>query len=127
MSNKVPLHKADLSSISQPDGALAALEQAVKGKEDFVYTSAYNGGCFYYPTTPNPEGCLIGKVLATLGVDVEKLPDGPVDEVLEGRVEDLATLEILRIAQQRQDDQETWGEALEAARERARELKEEEW
>jgi len=111
-----------------PGRALRAIRTAVKGRENFVYTSpdGEGGRCYYLhgrgDGNPVRPGCLIGHALIAEGVDPAIL-DGWEGCSVRVMFPDLAAVRIvLRAAQAAQDEGETWGEALLFAEERARAL-----
>jgi hypothetical protein len=92
---------------------------------DFVYTPSLNGICSYHATEGNPQGCIIGAALKSLGVDVDVLA-GPANTILrhlglEGvfYIEDVSReAEWVQTVQSCQDCRKPWGEAVSLASER---------
>lgn len=109
--------------------ALELLDRAVHQEgygEDYVYTD-HHEYCMYADSRDEPK-CLVGHALHLAGVDISRLSH-PTD--LDGNIidTDIFTLHefkkvdlaneaavVFDRAQRSQDSGETWGEALEAAR-----------
>lgn len=107
--------------------ALELLEECVAERgADYVYGYPPEGGldCLYVFRDVNGEpegpGCIAGMVLNKLSIDVPREWEGttfnglPASEVFTP-----AAAGVIREAQARQDNGATWGEALEAAKQRA--------
>lgn len=105
------------------DKALELLEDVVTEKgADFVY-EAPGGGCLY--VNGNQPSCLVGHALVRAGVSIEVLSklDGTRGSVpiSSADLSDAATLSeaasyIFSVAQDLQDGDNTWGYALDKAR-----------
>lgn len=115
--------------------AMRTLEGVVAGREEFVY-SAENGCNYEWEGKPS---CLVGQVLSELGLPIDVLAEmdkaKSEDYMVDGEIISDASLAevvpiintksnmrltrdavaVLREAQARQDDHETWGQALGAA------------
>jgi len=107
--------------------AIRLLREVVKGKEDFIYISE-RGRCFY--TKGDCPSCLIGYALVRGGVPIEmvKLLDNnsissedadAIPMIIKGVTQEAA--HVFNAAQVVQDDDHTWGEALDAAEDYYRE------
>lgn len=107
--------------------ALDGLEKAVEKRgADFNYVNTY-GYCVYSEIATGEPRCLVGQVLSDLGVDMEffqfqqrneQVITTIVGDLLDNEVcgIDSKALDILRAAQRAQDEGETWGTALDTAR-----------
>lgn len=110
------------------DQVMEALEAVVKGREDYVDPRAGSILACQYQIDMVPS-CIVGSVLAHLGVSPDVLhqmdctgnPMFNADgyELLEasGITMDRLAFGMLSRAQSRQDRSDTWGDALEGARE----------
>lgn len=116
-----------------PKKALALLKKQVKKNgEDFIYSKVNDGygnpGCVYFdPRTKSPS-CIVGHVLADLGVTFDELDSYDLNsdtDVASLVVEEFlaispATMKVLAAAQVAQDTGRTWGDALKEAEKVAR-------
>lgn len=100
----------------------ALLQRAVDERgEDFIYPEEWKterGQCQY--AVNGEPACIVGLALSYAGVDVESLPNDPVDELVgdDFIVDDQRTWDLLAHAQLSQDDGWSWGKSLAHARER---------
>lgn len=99
---------------------LLSMKRVVHGHEDDVYNKISSVECLYYRN--GHPSCLIGHVLADLGLPVKIAPDGTAAH-LEGKAADLVlwdaydvtderALTLARNAQRVQDNGGTWGDAV---------------
>lgn len=97
--------------------AVALLEEVAAGREDYIYDQSYVNRVGTAP------GCIVGHVLHRLGMTPNELKaldrigvitDIP-DDLLPARLTPRAR-GVLRIAQRRQDDGCSWGNAAAAAK-----------
>lgn len=113
--------------------ALAALRAAVEEKgADYVYEKVGTGAVqCVYRTEDNQPSCIVGNVLVRLGVPVEDLPPptgiqrnakallgrspGQRNAMLRGVAATVSAAALLAVVQWRQDEGESWGEAVELA------------
>lgn len=105
--------------------ARKALAEIVKGREAYVYDGQdASGKCYYFKDNGAPS-CIIGHLLAKLGVTVEQVRGSdenacainnlPISDLLrrDGFEEtDGVTTQYLSIAQGWQDHKQPWGEAF---------------
>lgn len=116
-------------SITDPHETMSALDRAVNVKgSSYVYKrlDSWNAGCSNTEVDPETgervPSCIVGHVLADLLGGVELIPaEGAFRSTFETMEFDGVTFDpvskvILGVAQQIQDSERTWGEALRAAR-----------
>ena len=122
------------------DRALSLLNAAIAEKgEDYKYPKnpSVFGGCVYFDPDTRQPSCIIGHVLAHLGVTAE---DMEIDSPLPGigsrnvstftalvrakniRVDSPRTEALLQVAQEERDQGSSWGDAVAAALIRAARL-----
>lgn len=113
------------------DRALDLLRRVVEGREDYVYQRLTDGSgedvCAYFDLTTGQPSCLVGHVLAEVGVTLDTLPDRhnvgsgihhldvPGVEMTRG------ARRVLSAAQRAQDRGTPWGEAAARAQVAAKE------
>jgi len=127
-----------MTEIIDRDRAVELLEKVVEAKgRDYIYESPLNEhgqqiGCVYFGPN-NCPACVVGHVFAELQVkpgDVHAMgedgtADGPGNSLgVEGIVIDnvemtSAAREVFQMAQERQDEGNRWGDALDAAKDLA--------
>jgi hypothetical protein len=130
MTTDTPI-KYDAARALDVPGALALLSKAVEQKgEAYVYpddekhrsTEASEGMCVYFTESGRPS-CIAGHVFAHLGFGSEDVEEGtgveeqPFSDLLNDDV-----VKVLSVAQEVQDLDIAWGEALQSALERAADL-----
>lgn len=115
------------------DRALSLLNAAIAEKgEDYKYPKnpSVFGGCVYFDPDTRQPSCIIGHVLAYLGLTAEDMEiDSPLPDidsrnalafaslVEEGdiQVDSPRTEALLQVAQEQQDQGSSWGDAVAAA------------